>query len=139
MKCILPLVFAAASLAQMPTPGIGRERTMSRLAASDGADPSPVRIVFYGQSSTNRAIGGYSTQFLIRTMEADIAPFHPDLVIFYDYGDEDLYEKTIHWIRANTSAEILLQNDHVGWLPGDDDPNGGRKKSSDWQDRHSEQ
>ena len=66
----------------------------------------------------NRSIGGYSTQFPIRSMEADILPFHPDLIIFHDYGAEDLHERIIRWIRSNTTAEVLLQSGHVVWLPG---------------------
>ena len=114
---------------------------MSRLAASSTDRPETVRVLFYGQSITkqnwwrelaadlrarfpaadlrieNRSIGGYSTQFLIRTMEADILPFHPDLIVFHDYGAEDLYEKIIRWIRSHTTAEVLLQSDHVVWQP----------------------
>ena len=81
---------------------------MSRLAASSTDRPETVRVLFFGQSITkqnwwrevaadlrakftaadlrieNRSIGGYSTQFLIRTMEADILAFHPDLIVFHD-------------------------------------------------------
>jgi len=145
----------------MPKAGQGIERTMARLEASSTAAPETVRILFYGQSITkqgwwrdvakdlrsryphadlrieNRAIGGYSTQYLIRTMEADILPYHPDLIVFHDYGAEDLYEQIIRWIRSNTTSEILLQSDHVVWLPGEDDPAGGRRKSFDFQERHS--
>ena len=81
---------------------------MSRLAASSTDRLETVRVLFFGQSITkqnwwrevaadlrakftaadlrieNRSIGGYSTQFLIRTMEADILAFHPDLIVFHD-------------------------------------------------------
>lgn len=129
---------------------------MARLEAGD-----TVRVLFYGQSISkqawwrevardlaarfprakltieNRAIGGYSTPRLIRTMEADILPFHPDLIVFHDYGPEDLYEKMIRWMRSHTTADILLQSDHVVWLPGEEDRDGSRKKSYDFQERHS--
>ncbi|MDX2267010.1 MAG: GDSL-type esterase/lipase family protein [Bryobacter sp.] len=122
--------------AELLPPGAGIERTMGRLAACKANNPDTVRILFYGQSITkqawwrtvadylrqrfpacklvieNRAIGGYSTPRLVRTMEADILPFHPDLVIFHDYGPEDLYEQIILWVRAHTTADILLQSDH---------------------------
>ena len=161
MRFAIAFLWVAACLAQMPAPGHGIEGTMSRLASSTAARPETVRVLFYGQSITkqnwwrsvaddlrarfpsadlrieNRAIGGYSTQYLIRTMEADILPFHPDLIIFHDYGPEDLYEKIIRWIRSNTTAEILLQNDHVVWLPGEEDANGSRRKGFDAQERHS--
>lgn len=155
------LVWTAVCAGQMPTPGTGIERTMSRLAASTAEKPETVRVLFYGQSITkqnwwrevasdlrarypsadlkieNRAIGGYSTQFLIRTMEADILPFHPDLIVFHDYGEEGLYEEIVRWIRSHTTAEILLQNDHVAWLPGEPDTNGSRQKNFDSQEKHS--
>jgi hypothetical protein len=122
--------------AELLPPGSGIERTMGRLAACKAANPDTMRILFYGQSITkqawwrtvaqhlraqypacklvieNRAIGGYSTPRLIRTMEADILPFHPDLIIFHDYGPQDLYEQIIRWIRSHTTADILLQSDH---------------------------
>jgi hypothetical protein len=155
---------ALAAMAQEPTlpaPGTGIERTMTRLAACTPGSPDHIRILFYGQSITkqawwrevaadlgrrfpacrltieNRAIGGYSTPRLIRTLEADVLPFHPDLVIFHDYGQQDLYEKIIRWIRSHTTADVLLQSDHVVWLPGEDDAEGSRRKSYDFQERHS--
>jgi hypothetical protein len=154
---LLAIAFLAAFSAQMPPPGQGIEHAMHRLAHSR----HPVRVLVYGQSISkqawwriveqdlrtrfpqanlimeNRSIGGYSTQYLIRTMEADILPFHPDLILFHDYGSQELYEQIIRWIRANTSAEILLQSDHVTWLPGEDDPQGARRKQFDAQEKHS--
>ncbi|MCX6606195.1 MAG: hypothetical protein NTV52_21745 [Acidobacteria bacterium] len=148
-------------LAQILPPGTGVERTMSRLATATPANPQTTRILFYGQSITkqawwrdvaadlraryphadlrieNRAIGGYSTPYLIRTMEADILPFHPDLIIFHDYGSPEVYEQIIAWIHTHTTAEILLQSDHVTWLPGEEDPTGARRKSYDAQEKHS--
>ncbi|MDX2153776.1 MAG: glycoside hydrolase family 2 TIM barrel-domain containing protein [Bryobacteraceae bacterium] len=124
--------------------GRGIERTMRLLASSTPHHRKRVRIVFYGQSITkqawwwpvvddlrrrfpyadidarNLALGGYSTQFLIRTTPQDIYAAQPDLVIFHVYGDDARYEQIIAGIRANTSAEILLQNDHPTERPGDD-------------------
>jgi hypothetical protein len=153
---LLAAVLTMSAIAQPIPPGQGIERTMSRLEAGE-----TVRILIYGQSISkqnwwrivaddlckrypkadlkieNRAIGGYSTQYLSRTMEADILPFHPDLIVFHDYGSQDLYEKIIRWICSHTTAEILLQSDHVVWVPGEEDPTGARLKSYDSQEKHS--
>ncbi len=161
MRLNLLFLLSLSLLAQLPPPGTGVERTMSRLAAATPTNPQTTRILFYGQSITkqawwrdvaadlrgryphadlrieNRAIGGYSTPFLIRTMEADILPFHPDLVIFHDYGSAEIYEQIITWIHTHTTAEILLQSDHVTWLPGETDPTGARLKSYQAQEKHS--
>ncbi|MCX6611562.1 MAG: GDSL-type esterase/lipase family protein [Acidobacteria bacterium] len=162
LKVLLIALFGTGGVSgQGLRPGQDIERSMSQMAASTASNAKTVRVLFYGQSITkqnwwravaqdlraryphadlrieNRSIGGYSTQYLIRTMEADILPFHPDLILFHDYGSEDVYEKIIRWIRANTTAEILLQSDHVVWLPGEEDPNGSRRKSFDFQERHS--
>jgi len=59
----------------------------------------------------NRAIGGYSTQFPVRTMEADILPFHPDLIILHDYGPADIYQQIVTSIHTYSTAGILLQSD----------------------------
>jgi hypothetical protein len=148
---MLALVLLLAAQAQMPLPGEGIERSMRLLATSTAAKPNEVRVLVYGQSISkqawsqqverylretyphakltfeNRAIGGYSTQYLIRTMEADILPFRPDLILFHDYGSEELYERIIQWIRTHTSADILLQSDHITKPQTGDDP----------QDKHS--
>ncbi len=161
---ILWFLALASGLAQervLPAPGTGIERVMTRMAGCSAGNPDPIRILFYGQSITkqawwrevaadlrqrfpacrlimeNRAIGGYSTPRLIRTMEADILPFHPDLIFFHDYGPEDEYERIIRWIRSHTTADVLLQSDHVVWLPGQEDPDDGRRRSYDFQEKHS--
>lgn len=85
--------------------GRGVLRTMSPLSAGTAEKPSPIRILFYGQSITeqdwwkavvadlrarfptaiidaqNRAIGGFSSQRLVLTAEHDRYPFAPDLLI----------------------------------------------------------
>jgi hypothetical protein len=61
----------------------------------------------------NRAIGGHSSQLLVKTAEADLYPFYPDLLIFHVYGSHLDYENIIKAVRARTTAEILLQTDHV--------------------------
>lgn len=119
--------------------GYGRniQRTMRLLAESTPEDRNTVRVLFYGQSITeqgwwklvaddlkkrfpnadlmieNRAIGGHSSQLLVKTAEADLYPFYPDLLIFHVYGAHDKYEDIIRSVRQRTTAEILQQNDHV--------------------------
>lgn len=121
------------------TSGWGRkvQRTMRLLATSTPQKRNTVRILFYGQSITeqpwwqmvaddlrtrfpyaklvieNRALGGYCSQMLVKTSEADLYPFYPDLVIFRDQGAHDKYEDIIRRLHERTVAEILLQNDHV--------------------------
>jgi hypothetical protein len=46
--------------------------------------------------------------------EHDILPFYPDLVIFHVYGANNTYEEIIRRIRTQTTAEVLIQKDHVG-------------------------
>ncbi len=125
--------------------GAGIQRTMHLLATSTPHHRKRVRILFYGQSITKQAwwwpvaddlrrrfphatidaqnlsLGGYSTQYLIRTTPQDVYAFQPDLVVFHVYGDEARYEQIIADIRSHTSAEILIQNDHPTSRT-DDDP-----------------
>ncbi len=35
----------------------------------------------------NKAIGGFSTQYLFKTVEMDVSSFHPDLVLLHIYGN----------------------------------------------------
>jgi len=141
--------------------GAGIQRTMTLLATSTPAHRNRVRILFYGQSITkqewwedvaadlrrrfpyadleiaNVALGGFDSPRLVRTYEHDVFPFYPDLVIFHDYGDEENYERIIAGIRQNTTAEILLQTDHVTWLPPESgEPDSKAMKAKLWHDRH---
>ena len=119
--------------------GWGRniQRTMRLLATSTPEKRNTVRILFYGQSITeqnwaklvendlrrrfphanllieNRALGGFASQMLVKTAETDLYPFQPDLLIFHVYGAHDKYEDIIRRTRERTTAEILMQNDHV--------------------------
>ncbi len=126
--------------AKFPDPsGWGRniQRTMRLLATSTAEQRNTLRILFYGQSITeqkwaqlveddlrqrfpqanlvieNRALGGFSSQLLVNTAETDLYPFQPDLLIFHVYGAHDKYEDIIRRTRERTTAEILMQNDHV--------------------------
>lgn len=118
--------------------GRGIQRTMTLLATSTPEHRNTVRILFYGQSITeqrwwteveadlrarfphadliveNRALGGFSSQRLVKTAETDLYPFQPDLLVFHVYGAHDDYERIIRRTRERTTAEILIQTDHVG-------------------------
>jgi len=125
---------------KFPDPGgWGRniQRTMRLLATSTAEKRNTVRILFYGQSITeqkwaklveedlrrrfphanliieNRALGGFASQMLVKTAETDLYPFQPDLLLFHVYGAHDKYEDIIRRTRERTTAEILMQNDHV--------------------------
>ncbi len=119
----------------IPSPLV--QRTMKALATSTKEKPNTVRILFYGQSITeqkwtdlvlkdlkerfptaridaeNRALAGYASQMLVHTAETDLYPFMPDLLIFHVYGAHNTYEDIIRRTRERTSAEILIQTDHV--------------------------
>ncbi len=110
---------------------------MRLLATSTAEQRNTVRILFYGQSITeqkwaklveedlrrrfphanliieNRALGGFASQMLVKTAETDLYPFQPDLLIFHVYGAHDKYEDIIRRTRERTTAEVLMQNDHV--------------------------
>ena len=145
--------------------GAGIERTMSLLATSSPGRRNPVRILFYGQSITkqewsqqvaqnlrtrfpyadltieNRAIGGYSSEYLVRTVGHDVFAFYPDLIVFHDYGGEENYEKIIAGIEKHTTAEILIQTDYPTWRPVEGQPivpqnDAAKAKSEEWHDRH---
>jgi len=117
---------------------------MRALEASRTGFREPIRILFYGQSIMggqwhvhveaalrarypeadlrieNRAIGGFSAKYLIRTCEADLYPFQPDLFILHVYGHHVEYENILRQVRARTTAEIMIMTDH--WTRKDYDP-----------------
>lgn len=121
-----------------PSFGAHIQRTMTLLATSTPQKRNKVKILFYGQSITeqnwwklvsddlrrrfpnadleieNKAVGGFASQILSRVAEHDIYPFYPDLVIFHVYGANNTYEEIIRGIRTRTTAEVLMQRDHVG-------------------------
>jgi hypothetical protein len=127
--------------AQKQELGMHIQRTMTLLATSTPEHRNKVRILFYGQSITeqewskqvaddlrqrfpnadlqieNRAIGGFAAQLLIRPAEHDLYPFYPDLLIFHVYGSNKEYEQIIRNVRSRTTAEVLMQKDHLTRLP----------------------
>ena len=112
-------------------------RALTLLVTSTPERRHTVRVLFYGQSITeqawwktvadylrttypnadlvieNRAIGGHASQLLVKTAEADLYPFQPDLLIFHVYGSHIEYENIIRRVRERTCADILLQTDHL--------------------------
>ena len=117
------------------------QRSMTLMSASTPKKRSTVRILHYGQSivgqrwstfvdadlrrrfpntefvSKNLAIGGFSSQLLVRTMHYDVLPFYPDLIVFHVYGSHVDYEKIIKEMRTRTTAEIIIQTDHANKWP----------------------
>jgi len=96
------------------------------------------KVLFYGQSITeqswwkrtantiqaqypnvkfefvNKAIGAHTAEKLVRLVDEDVIPMHPDLVIFHVYGGHQFYEEIINKIKTHTNAEILIATDHIG-------------------------
>jgi len=126
--------------------GANIQRTMTLLATSTPERRRSVKILFYGQSITeqdwwksvaddlrrryphadlqieNRAIGGFASQMLVKTAATDVYPFYPDLVILHAYGSHLGYEELIRGIRSRTTAEVLLQTDHLSLNDALDEP-----------------
>lgn len=134
------------------------QRTMSLLASSTPEASNTVRVLFYGQSITaqdwwkpvaeylrrrfpdadlkieNRAIGGFASQILVKTAETDLYPFYPDLVIFHVYGSHVEYEDIIRRTRERTTAEVLIQTDHMRRSADIDEPTAAEnlRMQSNW-------
>lgn len=113
------------------------QRSLRRLAESRADAKQALRVLFYGQSITesgwsreiesmlrrrypeaeleveHRALGGFAAQLLVKTAETDLYPFYPDLVILHVTGDHRRYEDMIRRARERTTAEFLIQTDHI--------------------------
>ncbi len=120
-----------------PKRGSKIHRTMEKLTTSTIEDRKTIKILFYGQSITkqlwtkqlsdylkvqfpyvdfdvkNLAVGGFDATRLVRIVKNDVIRFYPDLVIFHVYGIENKYKEIVSIIKENTTAEIMLQDDHV--------------------------
>lgn len=125
------------TLGPVETYGANVQRAMTLLATSTPEKRNTVRLLFYGQSISqqdwtkavaadlrrrfphadlvveNRAIDGFTAEFLARTAEADLYPFYPDLVVFHVYGLPQPYETIIRRLRERTTADILHTTDHL--------------------------
>ena len=142
--------------------GAGIQRTMTLLATSTPERRNAVRVLFYGQSLSkqewtravaddlrarfpnaditfaNRAIGGYASNLLKRTLPHDVFDFYPDLVIFHDFGGEPDYEHIIGEIRRHTTAEILIQNDRPDALTvGPEPTDPAQLHAYQWMRQHN--
>ena len=111
-------------------------RTINLLHRSTPEKRNRVKILVYGQSISeqewwlevkrnvetlfpdadiimeNKAIGGFSTQYLFKTVEMDVSSFYPDLVLLHIYGNNSDYEKVLKTIRSRTAAEVAITTDH---------------------------
>jgi len=129
------------------------------LESSTASSPHRVRILFYGQSITqsswsrkvetdlrarfpladlqieNRSLGGFDSQFLSKAAESDLYTSDADLVIFHVYGAHNRYQDIVRRLRERTTAEVMLQTDHVTKPADLDEPTDPSKlapKSEVW-------
>lgn len=131
--------------------GVGVQRTMYLLATSTRQHHHKVKILVYGQSISeqdwwkqvaadlrqrfpyadidmqNRAIGGFASQLLVKSSQADLYPFYPDLTILHVYGANDTYEDIVRKLRSTTTSELLMQTDHATRWPDPAEPETGDK------------
>ena len=136
LSVVAAVVTLGVSAAENPT-AVYIQRTMKALEESTTEHPAHVRVLFYGQSVTaqawtqtvqkqlekryptvkfefrNAAIGGYTSDLLIRTADHDLYPWYPDLLFFHVYGPTDKYEEIVRRVRERTSAEIVLWTSHL--------------------------
>ena len=111
------------------------QRSMALLDTSSKQRRWPVKVLIYGQSITgsslltkmidtwlrtrypfaeitleNRSIGGFGADRLVRTMEHDLVPYYPDLLIFHVYGGERTgdIERIVSNVRRFTTSDIVL-------------------------------
>jgi|WetSurMetagenome_2_1015567.scaffolds.fasta_scaffold02278_3 hypothetical protein len=111
-------------------------RTINLLQQSTPLKRNTVRILVYGQSISaqdwwyevkrtiesrfpyadlimeNKSIGGFSTQYLYKTVEMDVSSFYPDLVLLHVYGNNHYYDSVLYTIRSRTAAEVAIMTDH---------------------------
>jgi hypothetical protein len=136
---VFPLFSQSFALPELPdTTNYGRytSRTMNLLQTSTPEKRNTVKILVYGQSISaqdwwlevkrsilsrfpnanlimeNKAIGGFASQMLCKTVEMDVSTFYPDLVLLHIYGSDARYDSVLYTIRSRTAAEVAIQNDH---------------------------
>jgi len=112
-------------------------RSMNLLQKSTEEKKNTVRVLVYGQSISaqewwllvkedlekrfpnanlimeNRAIGGFASQMLWKTVKMDVLSFYPDLILFHVYGSHIDYPKVLEGFRGLTAAEVIIQTDHI--------------------------
>ena len=135
----LQMVAQTWPLPELPdTTNYGRytSRTMHLLQTSTAEKPNTVKILVYGQSISvqywwlevkktiqnrfpntnlimeNKAIGGFASQMLCKTVEMDVSTFYPDMVLLHIYGSNQLYDSVLYTIRSRSAAEVAIQTDH---------------------------
>lgn len=138
---IIPFASSAQTHSQPVLPDTSKlgqytSRTMYLLQESTPEKKNDVKILVYGQSISeqewwlevkrtvverfpnahlimeNKAIGGFSTQYLFKTVEMDISSFYPDLVLLHIYGNVKDYEAVLSTIRSRTASEVAIMTDH---------------------------
>ncbi len=111
-------------------------RTLNLLRGAGPTNHPVVKVVFYGQSITlfpwwrevaqrlrdtypharleisNLAISGFMSDRLAYSVDSDVIPAQPDLVILHDYGYENSFQVLLGKLRTQTTAEVLVQRDH---------------------------
>ncbi|MCA1758568.1 MAG: hypothetical protein LC658_02270, partial [Bacteroidales bacterium] len=139
LQIVLQLLAQPWPLPELPdTTNYGKytTRTMNLLQTSTSEKPNTVKILVYGQSISvqdwwlevkkaieirfpntnlimeNRAIGGFASQILCKTVEMDVSTFYPDLVLLHIYGSHIAYDSVLFTIRSRTAAEVAIQSDH---------------------------
>jgi lysophospholipase L1-like esterase len=154
--CLLSILTAP----QLPYMGLdagaGVQRTIRLLS-----EAKPVKVMFYGQSITNSdwvnhveadlkrrfptaqlqtrnmAIGGFSSNLLKRCAERDSLEFYPDLIVLHVYGGEPDTEELIRTLRSTTTAEVLLQSDHIHGMPTGKPEDADADRGWRWHDEHA--
>lgn len=133
---------------ETPLTQIAQLQRFLALATRPSPNEPPVRVLFYGQSIIdqwwsrfagellsryptrpwhfeNRALGGHMAPFLLKTAEADVYRFQPDLLVFHDYdvgGRWESYAEFVRRVRQRTCADILLVGNHLAaWDALDED------------------
>ena len=120
-------------------------RTVHLLESSTPNNRKKVKIAIYGQSLSDKnnfwwrylhkglqaaypnadidvnclGVGGFSTTTLWRMAYQDMAAYYPDLVILCVSGNHYYYETLLRQIRGCTTAEILIQTDHIRGKTGE--------------------
>lgn len=142
---ILGLPASADPLPAFPSPAapvqqVAQLQRFLALATQPTGNEPPIRVLFYGQSIVdqwwsrfaqavraryptrpwifeNRSLGGHTARFLLKTAEADVYPFQPDLLVFHDYEEPGSryasYGEFVDRVRQRTCADILMVGNHV--------------------------
>lgn len=63
---------------------------------------------------TNRAIAGFSALLLSRSVNADVVPWQPDLLLLHCMGDNLVdYHRLYSTIKSQVSCDVLVHADHI--------------------------